>query len=140
MIKFRRGDTLAVELVVENKVGFKDLNIYFVHEDDKNEHIYWGLGRSGDATEPISPAEENRFWWDKHIEEDQKLGVYVLDTMNFLGSDDTVIEVADSLRHWKFEVVPADEDVPDIPEAPPTIHDPTSDLIAVKYFSLSTTP
>ena len=140
MLKFRRGDTLNVELIVANQVGFKDLHVYFVHEQDKNEHIYWGLARSGDATEPVLPAEETGFSWDKHIEEDQKLGVYVLDKMNFLGSDDTIIEVADSLRDWKLEVVPADEDVPYTVEAPPIIDDPTSNLIVVKYFSLSTTP
>ena len=140
MIKFRRDDTLNVELVIANKVGFKDLHIYFVHEEDNNEHIHWGLVREGGATEPVPPALETTLSWDKHIEEDQKLGVYVLGEMNFLGSDDTFIDVADSLRDWKFDVVPADEEVPDIVEAPPTLHNSASNLIVVKYFSLSTTP
>jgi hypothetical protein len=140
MIKFRRGDTLNVELVIVNKVGFKDLHIYFIHEEDDNEHIHWGLVREEDATEPVPPALETTLSWDKHIEEDQKLGVYVLGEMNFLGSDDTFIDVADSLRNWKFEVVPADEEVPDILEAPPIVNDPISDLIVVKDFSLTTPP
>ena len=140
MIKFRRGDTLDVELVIANKVGFKDLHIYFVHEEDDNEHIHWGVEREGGATEPVPPALETTLSWDRHIEDDQKLGVYVLGEMNFLGSDDTLIDVADSLRNWKFEVVPADEEVPDILEAPPIVTDPISDLIVVKDFSLTTPP
>ena len=140
MIKFRRGDTLDVELVIANKVGFKDLHIYFVHEEDDNEHIHWGVEREGGATEPVPPALETTLSWDRHIEDDQKLGVYVLGEMNFLGSDDTLIDVADSLRNWKFEVVPADEEVPDILEAPPIVNDLISDLIVVKDFSLTTPP
>jgi len=140
MIKFRRDDTLNVELVIANKVGFKDLHIYFVHEEDNNEHIHWGVEREEGATEPVPPALETTLSWDKHIEKDQKLGVYVLSEMNFLGSDDTLIDVADSLRDWKFEVVPADEEVPDIVEAPPIANDPVSDLIVVKDFSLTKPP
>jgi len=140
MIKFRRGDTLDVEIVIANKVGFKDLHIYFVHEEDDNEHIHWGVEREGGATEPVPPALETTLSWDRHIEDAQKLGVYMLGEMNFLGSDDTLIDVADSLRNWKFEVVPADEEVPDILEAPPIANDPISDLIVVKDFSLTTPP
>src|SRR5215210_6719801 len=140
MIKFRRGDTLDVELVIANKVGFKDLHIYFVHEEDDNEHIHWGVEPEGGATEPVPPALETTLSWDRHIEDAQKLGVYVLGEMNFLGSDDTLIDVADSLRNWKFEVVPADEEVPDILEAPPIVTDPISDLIVIKDFSLTTPP
>jgi hypothetical protein len=139
MIKFRRGDTLDVELVLANKVGLKDIHIYFVHADDENEHIYWGVQRKEEASEPFPPSLETRLTWDKHIEEDQKLGVYVLDKMNFLGLDGTLIEVADSLRNWMFEVVPAGEDVPDIVEELPTTNDPNN-LIVVQHFSLSTSP
>jgi hypothetical protein len=58
MVKFRPGDTLDVKLVIRNEVGIKDLRIFFVHEEDNNAHIFWGLqGREG-KDKPLPPSEQ----------------------------------------------------------------------------------
>ena len=141
MVKFRRGDTLDIKLVISHKkVGIKDVHIFFVHEEDDNAHIFWGLQGSTATDNLIHPNEQTTLRWDKTIPEDQKLGVYTLDTMNFKTFDDTTLEVAGSVRIGKFEVVPAGEDVSDIEDVPDPGDTPpvVSDSIVVEEFSLST--
>ena len=66
MVKFRRGDTLDVKLVISHEnVGIKDVQIFFVHMEDNTKHIYLGLqGREG-KDYPIPPSEQTTLHLDK---------------------------------------------------------------------------
>jgi hypothetical protein len=105
MEQFRRGDTLDIKLVVRNKVGINDGYIFFVNEEDSNAHIYWGFHGKEGVVEPVPPNPETTFWWEKTIEEDQKLGVYTLEEVNFKTFEGTTVDAPFPMGAMKFEVV-----------------------------------
>jgi len=119
LVKFRLGDTLDIKLVISHEnVGIKDLHVFFVHTEDNTAHIYFGLqGREG-KDYPLPPSEQTTLRWEKILDEDQKPGVYTLDTLNFKTFEDATLEVADSVELSQFEVVPAHENVPDVEDVP----------------------
>ncbi len=119
MEKFRRGDTLYVKLVVRNKVGIKDVYIVFVHEEDDNAHIFWGVqGREGED-KPLPPSDRTILTWEKTIDEDQKLGVYTLDKVNFKAFDGAMLDAPFPVGKMKFEVVEdLEDDIPDLEDDP----------------------
>ncbi len=105
MDRFRRGETLDIKLVIRNQVGVNDIHIFFVHEEDDNAHIYWGVQGKEGKDKVLPPSLETSVRWEKTISEDQKLGVYTLQNINFKTFEGTTLGAPFPTDAMKFEVV-----------------------------------
>ena len=137
MEKFRHGDTLDIRLVVTNRIGIKDVHIFFVHEEDEAEHIHWYTPFKEGEGMPLTPIMQTTFNGNKTIDEAQKPGVYVLRTVNFKTIDETTEDAPFPAGAVKFEVVQdLGEDVPG-PEDAPTVMEGSDAPIAIKELSIT---
>jgi hypothetical protein len=107
MEQFQPGEAVHIDLVFRNPVPIDDAYVVFVHEQDENEHILFGL-QARYKDEPLPPSYETTIKGFKVlIAKDTKPGVYALDEINFnTFGGKTLGYQADFLETPKFEVIP----------------------------------
>jgi len=117
--KFRNGDTLDVELVIRHEVGIRDGYIIFVHEDDEETHLLFGFQGAEGKDKPLPASERTTLSLTPTIDEDQQLGVYALDRINFKTFDGSTVDAPiPGRRLYRFEVVDVSDDSLDFVDDP----------------------
>ena len=117
--KFRRGDTLDVELVIKHRVGIRDGYIVFVHEDDEDTHLLFGFQGAEGKVKPLPASERTTLSLTPTIDDAQKGGVYELHKINFKTFDGSTLDAPiPGRRLFRFEVVDACDHTQDFADAP----------------------
>ncbi len=115
MQKFQPGDEAYIRMTFQNVVPIQDAWVIFVHEEDENEHIMFGIA-AWDEEEPIRPALQTTLDFAVPIKKDQKLGVYALDRITFQTFGGNTLPYRGDIERPSFEVIPEREAAPTVQE------------------------
>ena len=115
MQKFQRGDEAYIRMTFQNVVPIQDAWVTFIHEEDVNEHIMFGIV-ARDAEEPIRPALQTRVDFAVPIPKEQKLGVYALDSITFQTYGGKTLPYRGDIGSQRFEVIPERDAAPIVQE------------------------
>ena len=105
MQQFQPGQAVYIRFAFQNAVPLDNVFIVFVHEEEENEHIVFGLA-SEYTNEPIQPRPERILPLTVTIRKDQKPGVYALDKINFQTFSGNTLDYQGHVGTPKFEVIP----------------------------------
>ena len=111
MQSFQPGEQVYVRLVFQNVVPIKNAFVFFVHEEDENEHVALGFqGQDGDH--PIAPNQKRVLDFAVTIPRDTKPGVYALDKINFETFGGNSLDYQGNVGPVRFAVIPEHEIAP----------------------------
>ncbi len=103
--QFQPGQEVYIRFTFQNAVPLDNVFIVFVHEEEENEHIVFGLA-SEYTNEPIQPRPGRILPLSVTIPKDQKPGVYALNKINFQTFSGNTLDYQGDVGTPKFEVIP----------------------------------
>jgi hypothetical protein len=112
MDTFRPGDEVYVRLVFQNVVSLKNAFVFFVHEQDENEHIMIGFASRDDEKPAVRPGIQTIMDFSATIKPNQKPGVYALDRINFETFGGQTLDHRGDVGTPRFRVEPEPEFAP----------------------------
>jgi hypothetical protein len=110
--RFQPGDEVYIRLVFQNIVSIRNGFVFFVHEQDENEHIMIGFAARDDDKPAVRPGIKTIMDFAATIEKDQKPGVYALDKISFETFGGNSMGYQGDVGTPKFEVMPEREAAP----------------------------
>jgi hypothetical protein len=112
MRKFQPGDEIFVRISFQNVVSLKNAFIFFVHEEDENEHIMIGFGTRDEDEPAVKRSMRTVLDFSKTVEKDQKPGIYTLNRINFETFGGQTLDYRGDIEMTRFEVIPEPEFAP----------------------------
>lgn len=109
---FLPGQMAYLVLSFGNAMPVKNAQVFFVHEEDENQHLYfWFAAEENNA---VQSSEATTLYFERSIPDDMKPGTYVLDKVNFETAGGNTIDAKMETEGASFEVLAE-------PEHPPVV-------------------